>query len=442
MSRPHTRSQTDVRSDHQTDLVRDELLQTSEGDTIGGDTEEAVTPPPHSSSTNVRAEENDSQSAELPSSPPPYLQEESVQRWMTNYNLALQDEQDLIRDHHFPLRGDNLTVTARSFQELVEDFKKLPLDAMKDPQVRSFRENVKSKLSSYNTQKLHEADCRERERREEQQLQRQHEREINTTTQQQVSVPLPEDNYFRQKDSVERLPKFYKDVIRYATWRGLFKRAIQKRNIQDEGMIITWMENNILPELSIDMQQPLSQEETVDGWLRMLDQRFRSQEYVKAQATALKRSLLERRDIFKTSSNIYQHDEDLTRLIEIIRIGDDILEQLQRENQLFSRTMLSQDYVDALLSALPFRVREDVKKEVQAEYVWPHENLKAIQAVIKREAESRRLAEFNSSVTIGRQEDKPANFRHKSPNKKPHDNAREVSVKMNNVNTTPPHRSK
>ena len=331
MSRPHTRSQADVRSDHQETLVRDELMQTSEGDVTGGDVDESVTPPPKSHSENVREEENDRQSAELPSSPPSCLQEESVQRWTSNYEWALQDEQDLIRDHPFPLRGNNLTRMESNFQELLHDFKKLPLDAIKNPQMRSAREIVGSKLSYYSAQKLNEADCRERERREEQQLQRQHEREINTSTPQQVSVSLPEDNYHRQKDSVALLPEFKKDVILYANWRVLFKRAIQKRNIQDEGMIITWMEHNILPQLSIDMQQPLSQEETVDGWLQFLDRRFRSQEYVKAQATALKRSILERRDIFKKSANIYQHDEDLTRLMEIICIGNDILEQHQHE---------------------------------------------------------------------------------------------------------------
>ena len=73
-----------------------------------------------------------------------------------------------------------------------------------------------------------------------------------------------------------------------------------------------------------------------------------------------------------------------------------------------------------------------MKREIHAEYVWPHENLKAMQTVIKREAESRRLSEFNSSVSIGRQNENPVNNDQKSPNPK------EVSIKKTIVSEVPP----
>ena len=132
MSRPHTRSQTDVRSDHQETLVRDELMQTSEGDVTGGDVDESVTPPPKSHSENVREEETDERSAELPSSPPPLPQDESVRKWMQDYRKVLRQEQTLLENPTFRLRGNNLANLVKRFQQLSDDSYKLLVDASDD----------------------------------------------------------------------------------------------------------------------------------------------------------------------------------------------------------------------------------------------------------------------------------------------------------------------
>ena len=365
--------------------------------------------------------------------PPPL--DDSAKRWMRDYQTTLQLEQTLLENPNLSSSGNNLAKIQKYFDELCDGYRKLTIEATDDPIVANAGRNVMTKLLYYNTRQQDE----EREERDAQQqlLQQRH---YESATHPQVNSPISFDNYQRQKDDVAELPAFQSDVVKYATWRQMFLDALEEFQLNDEKIITRWLKNNVMPHINLEMQKPLSQEKTVKGWIKALDSMYQGIDYVRAQTMALVENIMARKEIVKTSTNLYHHDTELTKLFELLRVGDDIMERAKGRKNFFSISTIHHQTYQVINNNLPYRLKEEVKREMPPSADWPYEQLAVIQSVIKREAEARRIEDYSSGKLNQNQGENSGAYRQKSPNKKPHDSAREVSVKLNNVNTPPPPR--
>ena len=188
-----------------------------------------------------------------------------------------------------------------TFKELLSMYDELPEDAVRDGNIHEMYENVMVKEVQY-FDLLDDTSMREADRAKQQQHEQQVQLQSLSLSNQQTGLPGNESahvEFLRERDLVDRLPKFEAGVLDYAAWRHRFIKALTDFKINNPILIKAWMQHEILPRPEREVRDLIDREDDYENWLKILDQKFHSLELIKTKGEAIVHKLKERRDVAK-----------------------------------------------------------------------------------------------------------------------------------------------
>ena len=187
--------------------------------------------------------------------------------WMEDVYDVLQEEQYYLETEG-EINPSVMKTLHQDLEQLCLDFRALPRTVRKSKEVRELSSTIGRKFHHY-SEGLRRGTMRQENVRH----------EIDTRQNQQTNSTGREAAHFdflREKDLVDRLPKFESGVLDYAAWRHRFIKALADFKINNPILIKSWMQHEILPRLEREVRDLIDREDDYENWIKILDQKFHS----------------------------------------------------------------------------------------------------------------------------------------------------------------------